>query len=83
MPRSLSLAIALDCYDYFPLGLSHRSNVLRGTGVQNSFFAYAKNLGKCGELTFGRSPRILLRKIKEADESPGGSIQLNNKYNGG
>jgi|TARA_B100001971_G_scaffold52251_1_gene47362 hypothetical protein len=43
---------------------------LRGIWVQNSFFAYAKNLGKCGELLFGRSPGILLRKIKKADEIP-------------
>ena len=42
----------------------------RLSGFETAFLHKAKNLGKCGELLFGRSPRILLRKIKEAGESP-------------
>jgi len=49
----------------------------RLSGFETAFLHKAKNLGKCGELLFGRSPRILLRKIKEAGESPSRRILIN------
>ena len=52
----------------------------RLSGFETAFLHKAKNLGKCGELLFGRSPRILLRKIKEAGESPSRRILINFIY---
>jgi len=46
----------------------------KGSWFKTSFFPYGKNLGKCGRTISCVRPRIFLRKIKRAGESPGAGI---------